>query len=329
MAVDTQEWLRLIEQEYLKEYITAGGGAVKFVIANQIQLKAVSEALTELAEKNGLAYAIIDAASTKLHMIQDVFFAVARSLNWNNMAQHFVESMFGRQGYEWPRPGEAVPIHEVAERNRIDVTLLRRDFRQWLTAEVMKDTDMTQDFRVAITRLCLRRLEPGETQPGVSAPVLEWLQGDLRRVSALKEVSITSKITRHNGRAMLRSLCRWLRLCGRQGLCVIMDIRQLAKTGAAVGSGLRYSTAAVLDGFEVLRQLIDDSEHFSGLLLVVLADEGLIDEGDRKRSLNAYAALKMRVWPDVRAESRDNPLAPLIQLANQEALGAANGIATP
>jgi hypothetical protein len=78
-----------------------------------------------------------------------------------------------------------------------------------------------------------------------------------------------------------------------------------------------------------LRQLIDDSEHFSGLLLVVLADEGLIDEGDRKRSLNAYAALKMRVWPDVRAESRDNPLAPLIQLANQEALGAANGIATP
>ena len=54
MAVDTQEWLRLIEQEYLKEYITAGGGAVKFVIANQIQLKAVSEALTELAEKTAL-----------------------------------------------------------------------------------------------------------------------------------------------------------------------------------------------------------------------------------------------------------------------------------
>lgn len=329
MAVDTQEWLRLIEQEYLKEYITAGGGAVKFVVADEIQLTAVSEALSELAERCRLAYSTIDAASTKLHMIQDVFFAVARSLNWNEMAQHFVESLFDRQGYEWPRPGEAIPIHEVAERNRIDVTLLRRDFRQWLTAEVMKDTEMTQDFRVAITRLCLRRLEPAETQSGVSDPVLEWLQGDLRRVSSLKDVSITSKITRHNGRAMLRSLCRWLRVCGRQGICVIIDIRQLAKTGAAAVGGLKYSTAAVMDGFEVLRQLIDDSEHFSGLLLVILADEGLIDENDRKRSLNAYAALKMRVWPDVRAESRDNPLAPLIQLASQQPAEATPGIVPP
>ena len=97
---------------------------------------------------------------------------------------------------------------------------------------------------------------------GITAPVLEWLRGELRRVGALKETSITAKITRHNGRAMLRSLCRWLRLCGRRGLCASLDIRQLAKTGATAGDGIRYSPAAIMDGFEVLRQLIDDGEHF-------------------------------------------------------------------
>lgn len=284
--------------------------------------------LTELSERHGLAYVAIDAATTKLHMIQDVFFAVARVLDWNAMAQHFVESLFERQGYEWPRPGEAVPIQEVAACNRVDVTLMRRDFRRWLTTEVMRDTEMTQDFRVAMTRLCLRRLEPEDTQPGITTPVLEWLRGELRRVGALKEASITAKITRHNGRAMLRSLCRWLRLCGRRGLCATLNIRQLGKTGAVAGDGLRYSPAAVMDGFEVLRQLIDDTEHFAGPMLVVLADDSLTGE-DRKRSLDAYLALKMRIWDDVRPEGRDNPLAPLVRLAGQPSPASMRAMVAP
>jgi hypothetical protein len=250
-----------------------------------------------------------------------VFFAIARELDWNAMAQGFVESLFRSKGYEWPRPGEAVAVQDVAECNRLDVTLLRRDFRQWLSAAVMRDTEMTQDFRVAMTQLCLRRLEPEDPQPGITAPILQWLIGELRRIGALKQTFITARITRHNARAMLRSLCRWLRLCGRRGLCASLDIRQLGKTGAAVGDGVRYSPAAVLDGFEVLRQIIDDCEHFAGLLLVVLADQALIGD-DLKRSLDAYLALKMRIWSDVRPEGRDNPLAPLVVLAGQPTAAA-------
>ena len=208
-------------------------------------------------------------------------------------------------------------------RSRLSVGVM-----QWLTAEVMKDTEMTQDFRVAMTRLCLRRLEPEDTQPGITTPVLEWLRGELRRVGALKEASITAKITRHNGRAMLRSLCRWLSLCGRRGLCASLDIRQLGKTGAASRDGLRYSTAAVLDAFEVLRQLIDDGQHYAGLLLVVLAEESLIRD-DPKRSLDAYLALKMRIWDDVRPEGRDNPLAPLVRLAGQPTGSSTLATVTP
>jgi P-loop Domain of unknown function (DUF2791) len=323
MAVAVHEWLELIEREYLTDFITAGGGAVKFVVGDAHHLKVVARALNSLSARDGLAYVRIDAATTRLHMIQDVFFAIARALDWNDIAQSFVESMFRGKGYEWPRPGEAVPVQDVAECNRLDVTLLQRDFRQWLTAEVMRDTEMTQDFRMAMTRLCLHRLEPEDPQLGITAPVLQWLCGELRRIGALKQIFITTRITRHNGRAMLRSLCRWLRLCGRRGLCASLDIRQLGKTGVAAGEGVRYSPAAVLDAFEVLRQVIDDSEHFGGLLLVVLADQALIGE-DAKRSLDAYLALKLRVWSDVRPERRDNPLAPLVVLAGQPVAGGAD-----
>ena len=130
MAVAIHEWLELIEREYLTDYITAGGGAVKFVVCDAHQLLIVARVLGLLAERDGLAHVTIDAAATKLHMIQDVFLAIARALDWNSMAQYFVEALFRSRGYEWPRPGEAVPIQDVAECNRLDVTLLRRDFRQ-------------------------------------------------------------------------------------------------------------------------------------------------------------------------------------------------------
>jgi bacteriophage exclusion system BrxC/D-like protein len=322
MAVAAAEWLALIDREYLPGFVAAGGAAVKFVVGDAAEIADLGARLCRLAARHRLTHVPIDAAATRLHMIQDVFFAIARNLDWDAMAQDFVEALFDRQGYEWPRRGEAVPVHEVAAHNRVEPTLMRRDLRQWLTAEIMRDPEMTQDFRIAMTRLCLRRLEPEETQPGVVTPVVEWLRGELPRIGALKDASITAKITRHNGRAMLRSLCRWLRLCRRRGLCVALDLRQFGRTGVAAGDGLRYSLAAVMDGFEVLRQLIDDAEHFAGMLLVALADEALIDDGSR-RSVGAYQALKMRIWDDVRPEGRDNPLAPLIRL------GGASWSATP
>jgi hypothetical protein len=318
MSVAAEEWLAHLEREYLFKFIPVGGATVKFVVGPDDQLAHVEGRLAALAEQHELVFVAIDAATTKLHMIQDVFFAIARTLDWPAMAQHFVEALFARQGYEWPQPGVAVPLQQVAAANGVDLTILRRDFRRWLTEEVMRDPEMTQDFRVAMTHLCLRRLAPEDHQPGTTIPVVEWLRGELPSIGALKEASITAKITRHNGRAMLRSICRWLRLCGRHAICVTLDIRQLAKTGRAVG-GVRYSPAAVMDSFEVLRQLIDDAEHFAGFLLVVLAGEALIvdDDPKPKRSLGAYQALKMRIWDDVRPEGRDNPLAPLVRLADR------------
>ena len=255
-------------------------------------------------------------------MIQDVFFAISRSLDWSAIAQTFLEGVVAKNHYEWPRPGGTATVRDVAAFNGIEERLFRRELNRWLTDEVLGDRAMSQDFRIAMTQLCLTRLEPADASIGVTAPVLEWLRGELRTIGALKETFITAKITRHNGRAMLRSLCRWLRLCGRTGTCATIDFRQVLRP--APNGGLRYSAAAAIDAFEVLRQLIDDAEAFEGLLVIVLADDTLTGE-DPKRSLNAYDALKMRVSDDVRATGRDNPLAALVRLdsARVQSEGAA------
>jgi predicted RNA-binding Zn ribbon-like protein len=97
------------------------------------------------------------------------------------------------------------------------------------------------------------------------------------------------------------------------GLLVVLDARRLSRTEGAADM-LRYSPAAVMDAYEVLREIIDDAEHLPGLFVAVLADAALAT-GDPRRALAQYAALQMRVWPDVRPGDRQNPMAPLVWLA--------------
>ncbi len=315
MAVIMKEWLELIDKEYLRDFIVKGGAAVKFVVADDAGIAALDTALGGLADEHGLVFARVNSADVKLHMMQDVFFAVSRQIDWEADAQRFVEGLFERHAYQWPNPGKPVALKDVADANQTDATILHRDFKKWLTGEVMKDTSMAQDFRLAVTQLCLNRLAPADHGDKTVAPILDWLRGELRLLSPLRNANIYAKITRHNARAMLRSLCRWLILAGHTGLFLVIDIRQLTLTAPALDGMLRYSPAAVMDAYEVLRQLVDDADMFERFFVAVFANHAFIGD-DRKRSVSAYTALKMRIWDDVRAQPKSNPLAPMVVIEN-------------
>ena len=59
------------------------------------------------AWRSGMAcWRSISAGAVRLHMLQDVFFASARALPWDELLQRYTEALFTRNGYPWPRPGE-------------------------------------------------------------------------------------------------------------------------------------------------------------------------------------------------------------------------------
>lgn len=312
MAVRSSDWLDLMRREYLRRFIPGGGSAIKFVIGADADLMELRGSLEDFAQESRLHVAAVDAAFTKIHMIQDVFFAAARSIDWERLAQNWVEELFRSNQYSWPRPGESVALTEVAVANDVDATLLRKQVQQWLNQHIMRENELAQDFRSAMANLCLRRMELGDER--ALAPVVEWLRGDLRTIGPVRQVPINAKITRHNGRSMLRSLCHWLRMCGVQGIVVALDLRQLGRTGPKTEGVLWYTPGATIDAYEVLRQLIDDAESFKGLFLAVLVDPSFRDD-DSKRGVTAYRALKERIWPDVHARGHENPLTPMVQIA--------------
>jgi P-loop Domain of unknown function (DUF2791) len=306
------EWLSIIEREYLLEYVPAGGAAVKFAILDDDDgTVTAAERLIGLGQGGGMLTVHLEAGRTRIHLMQELFFAIARALPWDSLVQRYLEVLFGAHAYAWPRPGATMTMTNLAGAFAVAPNLLSHHVDQWLTSDLWDDRRLTQDFRAALLRLCLSRLESDEWD--TDHPAMLWLRGEKPAPASLRAADISVRITRTNARAMLASLCHFLRKAGAAGLLVVLDVRQLARTEAANGA-LRYSPAAVMDAYEVLRELIDDAEHLPSLFVAVLADAALAS-GDPRRALGQYAALQMRVWPDVRPGDRQNPVAPLVWLA--------------
>jgi hypothetical protein len=305
------DWLSVVEREYLSAFVPAGGAAVKFAILDDGAIGTAAEYLVDLGQAHAMLTVQLDAERTRIHLMQELFFAIARALPWDSLVQRYLERLFGDHAYAWPRPGEPMTLADLATAFDVAPNLLGRHVDQWLTAGLWDDPRLTQDFRAALLLLCLSRLEPGGWD--ADAPAMHWLCGEKVAPALLRAADISVRITRTNARAMLASLCHFLRKAGAAGLLVVLDARQLARAAAAEGA-LRYSPAAVMDTYEVLREIIDDAEHLPGLFVAVLADADLAT-GDPRRALGQYAALQMRVWPDVRPGDRQNPVAPLVWLA--------------
>jgi hypothetical protein len=232
-------------------------------------------------------------------------------LPWDGLLQRYLEELFSRHEHPWPQPGTALGTAELADAFGIAPGIMTRHRDQWLSRDLWDDPRLARDFRAAMIALCLSRLDPQEGDDEANTPVHQWLRGGKPLLSSLRAFDITAQINRTNARAMLISLCHFLRKAGASGLLLTLDLRAATRKG---DTGIRYSPSAVMDLYEVLRELIDDLEHLHGLFILGLADQGMIT-GDRRRTLDTYKALEMRIWPDVRPGDRQNPLAPLVMVS--------------
>jgi hypothetical protein len=131
----------------------------------------------------------------------------------------------------------------------------------------------------------------------------------------LKTALIYRKIARNNARNMLNSLSIFLKMTGCSGLVLHLDISQYLRSRRSdIPDGMLYFTkAAVMDMYEVIRQLVDGTDRQQHCLTLITAPLTLVQ--DDKRGLGIYQALRDRVMDDVHDRTRANPLTALARLA--------------
>ena len=317
MHITPQEWLDTINSEYLQTFIKHGGAAVKFVVPMEcVDHNNLLSTLKLYSEQENFLFTSIDAVSTKIHMTDKFFHEIARQIDWDELSHAFVKKVFLENGYQLPELREDFNLQRIAALNNREEKFLRKEIHSWLEEKIFHDFEMCQEFRIAMIRLCMDQLDAGAATPFLSNAVKEWLRGELRLMSTLKEALIFQKIARHNARHMLFSLVHWLRVNGKSGLVITVDItRYLISTRSRdPDDGFFYSIPALLDAYEVLRQFIDGTDEMEGCLVVVLASKEFLS--DDRRGLNRYDALKLRIYDEVRDKRRQNPLASLVRIGS-------------
>jgi hypothetical protein len=312
-SIPAPDYLDFVAKEYLASYVGRGGAAVKLlVVGEEAAAQELADGLATLGD--GFEHAAVDAASTKVHMIDQLFFAVARQLDWAGLAACAVRAAYDRAGFP-VLPDTGLTVAEVAVHHEMDATELYRSVRRCLENVVLHDLTLSHEFRIAMLRLCQARLGRGDVSEAEQAAVLGWLHGEKVPAAELRGVALHAKVARHNARPLLVSLTRWLRRVGKAGLVLRLDLERLTvarRPPAGLRDGIYYSKAAALDAYEVLRQLIDSTDELEGLFAVVLVPPELVtDEG---RGLPAYTALQLRVADEVRDRRRPNPYATMVRI---------------
>lgn len=318
-ALQIQEWLDVIRDEYLQRFVRDGGSSIKFAVPVREDLGALFEKeLKRMASSLDYKVVSVDSGETRVHMLQEIFFQIASQIEWRLLARRMVLRLCKDLPYDTSAidPGSETPILEaIGAANAVEESQIALDLRRKLPQAVTQNRNMSSDFRLAMTHLCLTEMG-GAGQILEAIPITDWLTGRSRRISNVRAYSIFNSIVRTNARHFLESLLYWVRFAGYPGTVIVLNDSRVTLRRNPRDERRFYSRSAVMDHYELLRELIDGTDRLEGLFMVVLANEDFLDDDPRGKGFSIYQALLGRIADEVRDRSQANPMSTLVRLAD-------------
>ena len=245
-------------------------------------------------------------------MPQDIFFALAKQIDWRLLAQRMVRRLAEEKGFSVD--GVAIAdandniYSSLARANGIEARFVLQEIRPDVVSQVLRNQKMARDFKVAMTHLCTS-LDGGESRQ----PLLDWLTGVNTRISNVRPFSIRTSINRTTARHYIESALYWVRHAGHAGTALLLENSRVTLARRPKDGSRYYTRAMTIDHYELLREFIDDVDRLAATLMVVVTNNNFIDE-ESARGWRIYSALQTRIMDDVRDRNLVNPVAALVRL---------------
>jgi hypothetical protein len=310
------DWLSFIRHEYLDEFVNAGGASIKFVVPrDDAAADRVSNGLSLVAEEHGYIVARVNAAETRVHMMDQLFFRVSEQIAWEGLALSVITKLAQSDGYTVPDLDGESFVDGVALVNALDAEIVRSELRRKVSKAVFKRRSLAKDFRVAMTQLCLAQLSGGSEGATTTLAITDWLTGKVKTVGAVKPYNIFTRIHRTNARYMFESMLHWVRFAGSPGVVITIDLARVTLARNPRDGLVYYTKASRLDAYELLRQFIDATDRLHGLLFIVVPAYEFLDDSSGGRGIGEYQALKFRVYDEIRDTDLVNPMSTLVRVS--------------
>ncbi len=317
-TIPIQEWLGFLNDEYLSTFIRDGGASVKFAVTPDERKPDLYSALKTRCQELDYIFVELDAVTSRVHMPQDIFFGLAKQIDWRLLARRLALRLADERGFKVE--GIAVTdadniFHALGRANGIEARSVLQEMRPSIESKVFKNPKMARDFRVAMTHLCTS-LDPGGPDRYADEPLLDWLTGANPRVGNLRPFSIHTVINRTTAQYFIESALYWVHYVGYAGTVILLENTRVTLARNPKDGQRYYTRPMTLDHYELLREFIDDVDRLAGMLLVVVTNYDFINEqSERDRSWVIYPALRTRVMDDVRDRNLVNPVASLVRLS--------------
>ena len=181
--IDNDAYLDFFSKEYLTDYLPKGGVTTKFVVPPLNEELNFIETITSKAHSNGYAVAQIDSATSKVQMIEQIFFGIARQIDWQKLANSFARLAAHSAGYPVPNDDQDLSLAMLAFTyeaiRKIHGTAYSWDPPQVTGLERLSSNRMRQYVRAWINEWDLIRLDPNFIpETTVTAVEIEYGEDD-------------------------------------------------------------------------------------------------------------------------------------------------------
>lgn len=316
-TISASEWLQTIETEYLTSFIKDGGASVKFAVAPDGVRGEFGDAVAKRCRELDYVVVRLDAAETRFHMPQDIFFGLANQVDWRSLARKMIINIADKAGYQTGDIGAETPgnvFKNIGDLNGLDASFLFTGLNREIQDRVFKNPNMVKDFRVAMSHLCLLE-NTGDAGGYAGQPLLDYLTGRNARIGNVKVFHIASGINRTTARYFIESAMYWFQHVGHTGTVILLDGSRVTLARNPRDEMKYYSKAMAMDHYELLREFVDGTDRLAGGFIILATNEDFLDQSAGHRGFGIYPALMTRIMDDVHDRNLVNPVASLVRLS--------------
>ncbi len=287
-----------IKNEYFDTYIANGGSKIKFVTGKKGSGKShLLKLMAFDAAEGGFLTVELDSRNLLLSDLTNLYLAIFKALDLDDLVRRSSTRMVNSMGYDYQLSSGKNFASWLDDRGELSF-LSKSEVRAGLRKFYLENPNLDYNFAQILSLLASESLGTLKLDKETKDTVDAWLNADKTiKVSALRSLGLAGyKINKFNARYLVRSLAELVHLAGYSGLFVSIDNTESMISTSSLNP-VKYTKMRRDDGYEAVRELIDDIDTFRYFFLVFGFDRSLID--NEKVGFKSYQALWLRTQNEI------------------------------
>lgn len=314
MTVGREIWLDFFKEYQLEYFIKNGGSKVKFLIGSKgIGKTHLVRSVLYDAKQEDYVTVYLSAHQYRLNNLMNFYQEIIGQIDLDLLIKDIccmVAQTFGFDHNQYDGSEVFIPMIRPQYPND---QMAKLEFRKGVS-QIVSRHDFTPSFQAFIYQVTTSRMV--ENNLDKIRLSKKWLSAtddiDSDEKKQFKDLYLYDRLQKFNARDWIISLIQLIKLSGKKGLVVAIDDLDILTQRNPETHRFFYTKYQVADVYEILRQLIDDTEILKHFLLLVSGDRSLIEDLDR--GFRSYDALWIRLQTGLAASEKFNSLADLLDI---------------